>query len=109
MNIFIQHIIDLLDEPSTWRGLVWVLTSFGVILSPDQKESIVATGMAVAGLIGMFTSDKKVIKKELDQLEVNQSVKTQEMLSNLEKESSETNKTVYETTKKPSDNFFNDK
>lgn len=47
----------LTREPSTWRGLIWLLTAAGVALSPDQQAAIVAGGMAFAGLLGAFLSD----------------------------------------------------
>ncbi len=50
-------IISRLQEPSTWRGLVAVASAFGVALSPDLIEHIVAAGMGVSGLIGAFTTD----------------------------------------------------
>lgn len=42
------------SEASTWRGLVWIVSAFGVVLEPDEQNAIVAAGMAVAGLIGVF-------------------------------------------------------
>lgn len=47
-------IIDRLKENSTWRGLVALLTAFGVTLSPEQTNAIVAAGLAVIGLINVF-------------------------------------------------------
>ena len=46
-----------LREPSTWRGLVWILTVSGVLLTPEQAEAIMLAGMALAGLFGVFLSD----------------------------------------------------
>lgn len=46
-----------LREPSTWRGLIYMLTSFGVAFSPEQTAAIVAFGFAVAGLIAVFVPD----------------------------------------------------
>lgn len=43
-----------LGEASTWRGLVALLTVFGVQLAPEQTEAIVTAGVAVYGLIGVF-------------------------------------------------------
>ena len=48
---------NLITEPSTWRGLVWMLTAMGLAVSPDQQAAIAATGMAIAGLIGAFFTD----------------------------------------------------
>lgn len=45
-------------EPSTWRGLVWLLTVAGMTLSPDQIEAVVMAGMALAGLLGVFLPEK---------------------------------------------------
>lgn len=50
-----DHLFDRLQEPSTWRGLVWITTALGFGVSPDQMEAIVGAGCAVAGLIGVFT------------------------------------------------------
>lgn len=47
----------LLLEPSTWRGIALLLTSFGLI-THDQAVSIEAVGLAVVGAIGAFVSDR---------------------------------------------------
>jgi hypothetical protein len=47
-----------LREPSTWRGLVWLLTALGVSLHPDVWEQITAVGMAVAGLLGVLSREE---------------------------------------------------
>jgi hypothetical protein len=55
-----------LREPSTWRGLVWLATVAGLSLRPDQAEAIVAAGMALAGLLGVFLADEpKNVRIEL--------------------------------------------
>lgn len=46
-----------LQEPSTWRGIVWLCTALGVTLNPMAWEYIMAIGMAVAGLLGVVLSD----------------------------------------------------
>lgn len=48
----------ILKEPSTWRGIVPLLTSAGVQLSPDMQGAVISAGLAVAGLIGALVSDK---------------------------------------------------
>jgi hypothetical protein len=47
-----------LQEPSTWRGLMWLATACGVVLSPEAWQYIATAGMALAGLVGVLTSDK---------------------------------------------------
>ncbi len=60
-----------LREPSTWRGLIWLLTAFGVTLRPEVWEQITAVGMATAGLIGVLTREEpKVVKIELPPMEL---------------------------------------
>ena len=53
------HWRSLLTEPSTWRGLLWLLTAAGLAVSPDQQAAIAAAGMAIAGAIGAFFTDTR--------------------------------------------------
>jgi hypothetical protein len=53
-----QYLLDRLREPSTWRGIVALLTAFGVALSPEQTAAIVSLGLAVVGAIGALAPDK---------------------------------------------------
>ena len=46
------YLLARLKEASTWRGIVLMLTAAGVPLAPALADSIVACGLAVAGLIG---------------------------------------------------------
>lgn len=48
------YLIARLKEPTTWRGLVLLLTSLGLSLSSEQSDVIVTAGLALAGLIGVF-------------------------------------------------------
>lgn len=53
-----SKLLEIIAQPSTWRGLTWILTAIGVNISPDTSNAVIASGMAVAGLIGTLTSDK---------------------------------------------------
>lgn len=53
-----KYVVNRLKEPSTWRGFFVLLAAFGVSVSPDLQDSLVAVGLAVAGLIGVLTPDK---------------------------------------------------
>lgn len=53
-----SYILERAKEPSTWRGLVLLLTAIGVPVAPAMAESIISAGLAVAGLIGVATSDR---------------------------------------------------
>ena len=52
-------LVQRFKEASTWRGIIAVLTAVGVSLNPDEVAAIVSAGMALAGLVGVFTSDGK--------------------------------------------------
>jgi hypothetical protein len=59
-----QYLIDRLKEASTWRGLVLIATSCGAIISPEQADSIVATGLLITGAIAAFFADNPGKKPE---------------------------------------------
>jgi hypothetical protein len=46
------------SEPSTWRGIVWLLTAAGVALDAQQSHAIEIAGAGIAGLISVFWKDK---------------------------------------------------
>ena len=52
-----QYLLERAKEPSTWRGLVMLLTALGVSVSPEFTNTIVAAGTGLAGLIGVLTKD----------------------------------------------------
>lgn len=53
------YIIDRLKEASTWRGIIALLTAAGVTISPEMVDRIVAAGLAIMGIIGVFFKDAK--------------------------------------------------
>lgn len=44
-------------EPSSWRGVIFCLSSLGIILRPEVSSAIIAAGMGIAGLISVLTAD----------------------------------------------------
>ena len=52
------YLLERLKEPSTWRGLTALLTAVGVALSPEQVNAVVSAGLALMGVLGVFTKDK---------------------------------------------------
>jgi hypothetical protein len=50
-----KFIIDRLKEPSTYRGAVLLLTALGVSVNPELVAPITSAGIALAGLLGVFT------------------------------------------------------
>lgn len=54
-----HYLLSRLQEPSTWRGIVLLATAMGIPIQPELLEPIIATGLAVTGLIGVVTQDSK--------------------------------------------------
>lgn len=50
--------MNILKQPSTWRGIVWLMAAVGLQISPEQQTAIITAGATVVGLIGTLTSDK---------------------------------------------------
>ena len=53
-----NYLLERMREPSTWRGLIMLLTAIGVPVAPAMADAIISVGLAVAGLIGVATPDK---------------------------------------------------
>ena len=50
-----SYLLARLKEPSTWRGVIYMLTALGVPMAPALADAIIAVGLALAGLIGVVT------------------------------------------------------
>ncbi len=50
-----KYILDRLQEASTWRGIIMVLTSLGVGIAPELITPIVTAGTGLAGIVGIVT------------------------------------------------------
>lgn len=59
MHTMIAYILDRLTERSTWLGLIALATAGGAVVEQELAEQLIAAGMAVAGLIGVLTRDRK--------------------------------------------------
>jgi hypothetical protein len=57
MNL--DYIINRLSENSTWRGLIGLVTAFGIALSPEQAAGITSAGIGLIGLINVFRKERK--------------------------------------------------
>lgn len=53
-----NYLINRAKEASTWRGIILVLTAFGVPIAPAMAEAIIPVGLALAGVLGILTADK---------------------------------------------------
>lgn len=48
-----------LREPSTYAGIVAIVTVAGIRISPEMQEAITAAGIALGGLILVVMKEKK--------------------------------------------------
>jgi hypothetical protein len=48
------YILNRLKEKSTWVSLGSVLTGMGVVIAPDKWQLIMAVGMGLPGIVGVF-------------------------------------------------------
>lgn len=55
-----RDLIARFTQPSTWRGILYLLSAAGVALSPAHAEAIIALGMALAGAVAVFFDDAPV-------------------------------------------------
>ncbi len=47
-----------LNQPSTWRGLISLLSGVGVALSPELVEHIIALAVSAFGIVEIVRSEK---------------------------------------------------
>jgi len=53
-----DYLLERAKEPSSWRGLMLLLTAIGIPVAPELAEAIIAVGLALAGLVGVATPDR---------------------------------------------------
>lgn len=53
-----SYILARAKEPSTWRGLILLLTAIGVPVAPQMADAVVTAGLGIAGLVGVVAPDK---------------------------------------------------
>ena len=58
MDKTVNWVVNRCKEASTWRGLIWLLTACGMSISPEMAGYIATAGMALAGLVGVLSSDQ---------------------------------------------------
>lgn len=52
-----RHVAGRMREPTTWTGLVLLLTTAGVNITPEMSSTITNIGVAVAGAVLVATKD----------------------------------------------------
>ena len=59
MKVPYKWIRARLSEPSTYRGITWLLTAVGITVNPPLAAAIAAVGMAAVGIIDAIKADEK--------------------------------------------------
>lgn len=54
-----KYLLQRMQEASTWRGIVLLLSVLGAQLKPEQVEAFILVGMALAGIIAVAFPDKR--------------------------------------------------
>lgn len=57
MKNMTRYILARSRERSTWIGIVSISTAAGIALTPEQAEAMISAGMALAGLVAVFSKD----------------------------------------------------
>lgn len=60
-----KWVLDRLKEANTWRGMILIATACGLKLDPEQSEAIIAGGLALVGLINVFSKQPVEVRKAL--------------------------------------------
>jgi hypothetical protein len=53
-----KYLTDRLEEASTWRGIIALLTIFGIRFSPDQADTVATAGVSLYAAINIFRKEK---------------------------------------------------
>ena len=52
-----KTILSKLSQESTWRGIVTVVSAFGIAISPELAEHIIAAALGIVGAINILKKD----------------------------------------------------
>ena len=56
--MFVRFMLRRLKEPSTWAGIVTVVTAMaGWNIEPDQREAVIAFGVSLVGVLLAFVRE----------------------------------------------------
>ena len=54
-----NKVLELLNQQSTWKGLIGLAAAIGLVLTPEQTSAIVAAAMGAMGVINVFRNENK--------------------------------------------------
>ena len=59
MNNVFRTILNYLNQPSTYKGLFALLAAFGVVMSPELSNAIIACALGIIGLVDVIVNEHK--------------------------------------------------
>lgn len=59
MKLNKEKLLSLLQQPSTWKGIVMVLSASGVGIAPALATQIILVGTSMFGLIEIVRDENK--------------------------------------------------
>lgn len=54
-----EIILNYLNQASTYKGLFAILAAFGVVMSPELSNAIIACALGVIGLVDVIIDETK--------------------------------------------------
>lgn len=54
-----NKLLEYLGQSSTWRGIILIAGSFGVVLEPELQAHIIAAALGLVGIINVVRNSKK--------------------------------------------------
>lgn len=52
-----KTLLQKLSQESTWRGIITVVSGFGIVIKPDLAEAIIALALGLVGIINILKND----------------------------------------------------
>jgi hypothetical protein len=59
MKNTIDALLNYLGQSSTWRGMILVAASFGLVMEPQLQSHIIAVALGIVGIINVFRNGGK--------------------------------------------------
>lgn len=58
----VKTILEYFLHPSTWKGLIAIVSAAGILISPELAEKVIAAGLGLIGLIQVLIDDAEKTK-----------------------------------------------
>lgn len=55
----IDTLLNYLSQNSTWRGLILVAASFGIVFEPELQNHIIGAALGIIGIINILRNGSK--------------------------------------------------